>query len=972
MSDSTRLPAPAGSLIDRSATRTFTFEGRQYTGYAGDTIASALLANGVNVLSRSFKYHRPRGPLVFNGQDTNCFLQVGSTPNVRADRAPLTEGLNATPQNVFGSLRFDFGSAVGLLAPFLPVGFYYKAFYKPRGAWRFWEPVIRRMAGLGKLDHDARPAYRDKAYRFADTVVIGAGPAGLAAALEASSHGASVMLVEAGPRLGGSLNYARFMVERDRVVTARDELVAAVEADPNIEVLTDAACTGWFDDNWLAVMLEERLLKVRAKSVVIASGSIEQPMVFRNNDLPGVMLGSAAQRLMREYAIQPGRRAVVATANSDGYGVALDLLDHGVEVAAVVDLRAVPPDCELSRAVAERGVRIITGHTPYEALPAGGKRGIRGVVIDALGHGSGLVAGQPQTIDCDLLCTSIGYTPAGQLVCHSGGALAYDEKLAMLTIEQLPGDTAAAAGSVNTVFNLYAVFEDGRHAGWSAARAAGLAVGAEPGREHESDAGTQNHPWPIFPHPKGKDFIDFDEDLQVKDILHAIEDGYDDLDLVKRYSTVVMGPSQGRYSALNTLRVATRATGRELHGARVTTQRPPFEPETINNLAGRAFQPVKYTPMHQRHVDAGAELISAGAWLRPAYYGDRDQVAAAIEREARAIREGVGLIDVSTLGKIEIRGPDAAEFLNRVYTFAYVKQPIGKTRYLLMTEASGAITDDGVACRLAEDHFYVTATTGGVDAVYRNMMRLNAEWCLQIDITNVTGAWAAVNLAGPESRKVLEKLTDDIDCSSEGFPYLFYREGHVAGVPARLARVGFVGELGYEIHVPAGYGEHLWDAILAAGADHGIRPVGVEAQRLLRLEKGHLIVGQDTDGLTTPHEAGMAWAVAGKKPFFVGKRAVEVLARGPLTRQLAGFELPAGSPVPQECNIVVRGEEITGRVTSAAASPTLNKVIGLAYVAPDQSEPGTTIQIKLSDGRLLPAKIVTAPFYDPDSERQAL
>lgn len=972
MSDNVRLPVPAGSLIDRSETRTFTFEGRQYTGFKGDTVASALLANGVNVLSRSFKYHRPRGPLAFNGQDTNCFLQVGSTPNVRADRAPLTDGLSATPQHVFGSLRFDLGSAVGLLAPFLPVGFYYKAFYKPRGAWRFWEPFIRRMAGLGKLDHDAKPAYRDKAYRFADTVVIGGGPAGMAAALEAAEHGSSVMLVEAGPRLGGSLNYARFMVAHDRVISARDEFVAAVEADANIEVLTNAACTGWFDDNWLAVMLEQRLLKVRAKSVVIASGSIEQPMVFRNNDLPGVMLGSAAQKLMREYAIRPGQRAVVATANSDGYGVALDLLDHGIEVAAVVDLREAPPACELTDAVKQQGVRIVTAHTPWDALPAGGKRGIKGVVIDAIGRSPGTVAGQPETIDCDLLCTSIGYTPAGQLVCHSGGALAYDEKLAMLTIEQLPGDTAATAGSVNSVFNFYAVFEDGRHAGWSAARAAGHAVGAEPGREHESAAATQNHPWPIFPHPKGKDFIDFDEDLQVKDILHAIEDGYDDLDLVKRYSTVVMGPSQGRYSALNNLRLVSKATGRELHGARVTTQRPPFEPELINNLAGRGFQPVKYTPMHQRHVDAGAQLIGAGAWLRPAYYGSETAAKQAIEREARAIRERVGLIDVSTLGKIEICGPDAAEFLNRAYTFAYIKQPVGKTRYLLMTEPSGAITDDGVACRLAEDHFYVSATTGGVDAVYRNMMKLNAEWCLQVDIANVTGAWAAVNLAGPESRQVLEKLTGDIDCSNEAFPYLFYREGHVAGVPARLARVGFVGELAYEIHVPAGYGEHVWDAIMAAGADHDIQPVGVEAQRLLRLEKGHLIVGQDTDGLTTPHEAGMAWAVAGKKPYFVGKRAVEVLARGSLTRQLAGFELPADSPVPAECNIVVRGDEITGRVTSAAASPTLNKIIGLAYVAPDQAESGQMFSIKLSSGELLTARVVPTPFYDPDSQRQAL
>lgn len=966
-----RLPAPAGRFIDRNAPVSFQFEGRTIDGYAGDTIASALAAQGVLLLGRSFKYHRPRGPLTMAGQDANTLVQLPDEPNVRACTRAIAPGMTVNGQNYVGSLERDRRHWIEPLGRFMPVGFYYKAFYKPKGAWRHWAPIIRRFAGLGRVSPQAQPGDFDKAYRFADVTVIGGGAAGMSAALTAAHAGGAVVLIEENPRLGGALNYARFDAAGERGPQLAAELEQAVAGTPNIEVLTSAACTGWFADNFLAIVQGKRLLKLRSRAVVLATGSIEQPIVFRHNDLPGVMQASAAQRLIRLYGVRPGQRAVIATANADGYGAALDWLDAGGEVAAVVDLRQEPAACEMSEAVRARGVTVITGHTPYEGIPARGGRAIGGVTVDAIGD-QGQVAGKPQRLDCDILLMAPGYTPAAQLACHAGGGLVYDEQLAMLRLEKLPVAEAVAAGSVNATFDLDAVLAEGRHAGAQVAAQAGLQCEPEPAPPACQGAERQNHPWPIFPHPKGKDFVDFDEDLQVKDILGAIAEGYDDLELVKRYSTVVMGPSQGRHSALNTLRLTCQATNRTLNGATLTTQRPPFQPESIAHLAGRSFQPRRLTAMHQRHLDAGAQMMPAGAWLRPAYYASPGQRDEAVAAEVRAVRENVGLIDVSTLGGLEIRGPDATEFMNRIYTFAYVKQPVGRSRYVLVTDATGAIIDDGVSCRLSEQHFYVTATTGGVDALYQAMLRHRAEWRLDVDIANVTTAYAAVNVAGPTSRAVLQALTDDIDLSPEGFPYLEVRTGHVAGIPARLLRVGFVGELGYEIHVPTSQGEALWDALVVAGGPYDMRPFGVEAQRLLRLEKGHIIVGQDTDGLTFPQEANMAWAIAKKKPFFVGKRAIEAQAARPLMRQQVGFTLPDSAPLPEECNLTVRDGAIIGRVTSVARSAACGHTIGLAYVAPDQTEPGQCFDIRLSNGDLIQATVTTTPFYDPNNERQAL
>ena len=963
-----RLPSPYGLLIDRERQIKFSFENKSYQGFAGDSIASALAANNQWLLSRSFKYHRPRGALTMAGQDANTMVQLPSNPNALADKEPLSPGLEVMGQNYSGSLKTDRGALLGLFSRFLPVGFYYKAFFKPRGMWEKWAPLIRKKAGLGVINQQLEPDYYDKQYKFYDVVVVGAGPSGMQAALTAAVDGCEVLLVDENPILGGSLNYSRLDAKGSMAREVRDLLVHDIEANSNITCMTNATVNAWFADNWLPIICQKRLYKVRARQTILCTGALEQQAVFHNNDLPGIMMSSAAQRLIHLYAIRPGKTAVVVTGNDDGYANALDLADAGVEVAAIVDLRDKPRSSPLVRAAKKRGITIKAGYAVYAAQKRGNH--LAGVEIRKI-LSQGICDSQAEKIRCDTVCMAIGYTPTYQLACQAGGQLSYSDKSAMFTLNNLP-DGLQIAGSVDSYWELSNCLEEGARAAIIATNALGFTQTDIPeptAREKHSP----NHSWPIFAHPNGKEFVDYDEDLTIADIVNATRDGYEHIQLVKRYSTCGMGPSQGRHSALAAARLVAAATNRTVAETGVTTARPPFAPEHLGHSAGRSFYPARRSNMHYRHIEAGAQMLQAGAWYRPAFYGQATDRDRCIDNEVNNVRNNVGLVDVSTLGGLEVRGPDAAEFLNRFYTFGFVKQPVGRARYALLTNEAGVIIDDGVACRFSEQHYYVTATTGGVDRVYQTMLKWNAQWRLDVDISNVTAAYCGVNIAGPRARQVLARVCTGIDLGAEDFPYMGVRQGTVAGIPARVIRVGFVGELGYEVHVPQQYGEALWDALMEAGGEENIQPFGIEAQRLLRLEKGHIIIGQDTDAMSHPMEVQMGWAVSHKKPFFVGGRTIAELEMKSPTRRLVGFVVNAkNAPIPLESHLVLDGAQMTGRVTSCNHSPTLGKPIGLAYVQPHCAEPGSQIKIKSSGGVMVTADIVTLPFYDPKTLRQEL
>jgi sarcosine oxidase subunit alpha len=908
-----RLPPLPGEWLDRTCKVGFTFEGRRYEGFHGDTITSALLANGAKILGRSFKYHRPRGVLSFANHDANAMVQCGDRPNLRADVTPIAEGMELSAVNTFGGLEGDRARFLDWLAPVLPVGFYYKAFYSPR-----WERMFRRIAGLGRIVDVPAPVKTPKRYDFCDVLVIGAGPSGLSAALAAAEAGAKVVLVDENARIGGSASYQG----QDAAALARQ-----AEQHPRISIRCATVAAGYYADHWVPLVDDRRMTKMRARAVVACTGAFEQPAVFRNNDLPGVMLASAAQRLIHRYAVKPFKRVVVLTANSDGDRAAADFARNGIEVAAIVDLRA------------GEFIHAANGRNALSSVEVGNR-----------------------TIECDGVAMSVGYAPAAGLLYQAGAKMRYAKELEQFVPDVLPTGVFAA-GRVNGVYDFANRLLDGKRAGSDAAGFLGFSVESKPAVPREKQS--PSHPYPIFAHAKGKNFVDFDEDIVLADLHNAAQEGFDNIELMKRYSTVGMGPSQGKHSSMNAIRVLARIRGEPIEAVGTTTSRPFFHPLPMALLSGRAFHAERRTPLHSRHAALGAKFMAAGNWWRPAYY-------ASIEEEALAVRNSVGLIDVGTLGKLEITGPGAAEFLERVYTGKFSTLRTGMTRYGLMLDEAGVVVDDGVIARTRADRFYFTTTTSGSAVVYRELARLNTLWQLDCGIVNHTGHLGAVNLAGPKSQRLLARLTKS-DLSDAAFPYLGVRDISVAGIALRAMRVGFVGEMGYELHAPADSMGALWDALMEAGREFGIRPFGVEAQRLLRLEKGHIIIGQDTDGLTTPFEAACGWAVKMDKPFFIGQRSLRIIQQKPLRQILVGFRLDGGETASKvlECHLAIEQGSIAGRVTSVAWSPTLSRHIGLALLRPDIAKQGH-FHIRVTDGAMAKATVVPTPFYDAEGRRQKL
>lgn len=936
-----RLPHVPGEWIDRSRMLDFTFEGRSFRGLAGDTPGSALAAAGEMRLARSFKYHRARGIHSFANHDANNLFDIDDVPNQRGDVLPLKAGMRISAVNTRGGVAYDKARFVEWLAPFLPVGFYYKAFHGK--SFPRWEQRIRRFAGLGAIRADAPKRRTPKRYAFCDVLVIGAGPSGIAAALAAADADSRVVLVDENARIGGSSLWNGVPHEEMSALTAR------VSMHPNIEVLTATFAAGYYADHWVALVEPSRLTKVRAEAVVFATGVIEQPAVFRNNDLPGVLTGSAAQRLLTRFAVAPGRRVCVLTANREGYELARALRLRGVEIAAVLDLRAGAGN----DAAGLEGVRCVAGVSPEEAL-AGPDGAVRALNLRRTSVG-GVVSNL--SIECDAVLMSVGFAPAGQLLSQAGAAFTYDSALQQHVPSRLPAGVFAT-GRVNGVYELADRRQDGREAGIeAAAHARGAHEG--PRVRRTEDARQVSHPYPVFPHPKGRDFVDLDEDIQVKDLLGSVQEGYDSPELMKRYSTLGMGPSQGKHSNLQGARILMRARERTFAETALTTQRPFYHPVPLAHLAGRGFHVSRESAVHDRHEQLGAKWMTVGGWQRPQYYGE--SLAESVVAEVRAVRESVGLIDVSTLGKIEIFGPDAGAFLDRVYAGSFSDLAVGRTRYGLMLDEAGIVRDDGVVARLGEQHFYFTTTTSGATNVYRELLLWNARWRMDCTFVNGTGHRAAFNIAGPASREALQSLTD-IDLSADAFPFLGLRQGKVAGVPARLMRAGFVSSLGFEIHVPFRAAPAVWDALMKTSP--APRAFGVEAQRVLRLEKGHAIVAQDTDALTNPFEAGLGWAVKMGKPFFIGQRSLQIHRSRGARQQLVGFTLDDESVRVQEANLLIRDGEIAGRVTSVARSPTLGRTIGFALADPRLADVGTTLTIRASSGQLVNARVVRTPFVE--------
>lgn len=932
--------SPLASPIERPPepghTFAFTFEGQRIVAAQGQSIGAALYASGQRIFSRSFKYHRPRGLFCVAGECPNCMMEVDGRPNIRTCIEPARPGQAVCHQNAWPSLEFDALRLFDRLDRFLPVGFYYKRFHKPRWVWPLFEHVVRHLAGNGRVDVEALPEHdAEIEHLFADICVIGGGPAGMAAAATAGRAGANVVLLERLPRLGGHLLWdADDLALLDRSCEELHQIAC-------VRTLTETTAFGLYEGNLVAAFAQDRLLKIRAKHVIVCTGGRERPFVFHNNDLPGIFLGRGVQRLGRLYGVAAGTRAVVVTDHDGGQLLAQRLARQGIEPASVVDVR--------------HGETVLAAH---------GNKHLQGIEVAMVDGNKSLVAGSRREIECDLLCMSSSLLPANELLLQAGARFQFHQGRWRQTHEIHGVSTAGAAAGAEHAANHSL---EGSLRGAEAAHAIGLTVAALDELRAAwlavADVGCRQAAHGLLPAGDvrlQKRFICICEDVTEKDLERAVAEGFDEIETLKRYSTVNMGPCQGKVCGQTAIEVCARATGRDPCNIGATTSRPPAAPVELAVLAAAQFHPVRRTPMHHWHESHGARWLDAGLWKRPESYGDP-------AAEVRAIRTAVGVIDVSTLGKIELSGPDAAELLDRIYLNRWSDLKPGIARYGVMCNEDGIVFDDGVGTRLAQDHFYLTATTGNADAVFQWLELWRTTWRLDVAVLHQTSAFGAMNLAGPHARAVLRRLTQ-LDLGPSAFPYLGYRVAFVAGVSCRLFRIGFVGELGYEIHCPSAYALHVWEALCDAGREFEIRPCGVEAQRILRLEKGHFIVTVDTDALSNPLEAGLGSLVRFDKPRFLGREPlIRLKERKPRSR-LVGFEMEEPRLIPDEgCQVVENGRPV-GRVTSARYSPTLERSIGLAWVPVHAAQIGNRFLIRWNETDR-GAIIQRLPFYDPAGRR---
>jgi sarcosine oxidase subunit alpha len=989
------LRTPSGGRIDRTQRVRFKFDGRSYEGFAGDTLASALLANGVHLVGRSFKYHRPRGFLAAGSEEPNGLVTVTRdaarvTPNLRATQVELYDGLIAESQNRWPSLQRDFGRINDLLSAFFPAGFYYKTFMWPRKAWKLlYEPMIRRAAGLGRAPVHADPDRYAQRYAHCDVLVVGAGPAGIAAALSAAEHGARVILCDETNEFGGSLLTDTSAVIDGQTAQAWVKRgVASLAQNSRVNLLARTTAFGYFPHNLIGLnqrlvdhlasapvnQPRERLWQVRAGAVVLATGAIERPLVFPGNDRPGILLAGAAQTYLNRYGVCVGRRVVVVTSGDEAYQAALDLHAAGVVIAAIADLRAEVTGA-LPDAARRAGMDVRPGST---VLDTEGELRVSGITLARVQSGQVQAA---QNIRCDAVLMSGGYTPSVHLFSQSRGKLQWNDDVQSF----IPGSSAEpeqSAGACRGIYGLAEVLADGARAG---------AAAPEPHhaqrRFNVDTLSRRNSAYlgalpQANPPSREKSFVDWQHDVTTRDLALATREGFESIEHVKRYTTTGMATDQGKTSSLNAMAIVAKSLEIAIPQVGLTTFRMPYTPVSFGSFAGISrgdlFDPVRTTPTHPWAQAKAAVFENVGLWKRARYFprGGED-MHAAVARECRAVRSACGMFDASTLGKIEVVGPDAAEFMNRMYINNWSNLGVGRSRYGILLREDGFIYDDGVVARIGADRFHVTTTTGGAPRVLALMEDYRqTEWPeLHVWLTSTTEQWAVIAVQGPKSRQVLESLVEGLDISAAAWPHMSVGRGRICGVPMLLFRVSFTGELGFEINVPADFGLSVWEAVHAAGQAYGITEYGTETMHVLRAEKGYIIVGQDTDGTVTPDDAGLSWAIGKGKADFVGKRSLErVSMKSADRKQLVGLRAKdPGVTLEEGAQVAAKSGqkppmELIGHVTSSYASSALGYSIALALIEGGRARLAQTLYVPMPNGDL-EVEVTSPVFYDPAGAR---
>ena len=992
----TSYRVPGKGRVNGAQPLRFTFDGKEFQGLLGDTVASAMLASGTHLMGRSFKYHRPRGPVAAGSEEPNALIGTRRgpgrfEPNTRATMQEVWDGLETISQNKFPSLAFDIGAVNDAAYMLFSAGFYYKTFMWPRAFWdKVYEPFIRQAAGLGVSPTEEDPDTYAARYLHCDVLIVGAGPTGLAAAKVAAGHGLKVVIVDEHAEAGGTLlSEPQAEINGVSAWTWLDAHLEDLKA-AGVRVMTRTTSIGYYHQNFLGLCERltdhldaipadtprERMWRVRAKRVILAQGALEKPLVFHGNDRPGVMLAGSAQTYLNRFGVLAGRKPAVITSHDSAWHAAFDLADAGASVQAIVDTRTDVPQALRDGAKA-RGIKTKLGYT---ATGTKGRLRVNAIRINPVRHGK---VGAPYTVFCDAVLMSGGWTPSLHLFSHTKGTLAWDDDLTTFLPADTPED-CVIAGASRGLWGIAAALEDGVRAGLETLAALGISAQNTGYRVAQDRAGSgvtlRELPSDINP-SKAKAFVDFQNDVTAKDLRLAVREGMRSIEHVKRYTTNGMATDQGKMSNINGLNIAADALGKSQPDVGLTTFRPPYTPTSFGAFAnyhrGPHFEVTRKTQIHRWAEAHGAVFEPVGQWQRAWYFPERgEDMESAVRRECRATRASLGIFDASTLGKIEVKGPDAVEFMNRMYTNPWTKLGIGRCRYGLLLGDDGFIRDDGVIGRFGPDQFHVTTTTGGAARVL-NMMEdyLQTEWPdLDVWLTSTTENWSTIALNGPNAAKLLAPLVDGVELSEAAFPHMSCRACTVAGMPARLFRVSFTGEIGFEVNVPAPMGEKLWDALWAAGQAYGITPYGTEAMHVMRAEKGYIIVGQDTDGTVTPHDCGMGWAIGKTKPDFVGKRGLarpDLVAEG--RKHFVGLLTEDGSKLEEGAQIVFDPDQpkpmtMVGHVTSSYHSDAVGRPIALALLAGGHGRMGETVFIPMPD-RTIAAKVTSPVFLDPENTR---